>query len=140
MQTSELSGLIRKWAAEFGSIRGEQVVLPDGLCAFLASRISEQGGAAQPDPDTVRVKIGSEFRMVRPIGTMPGALLRYEHADGTIGMGCCPVRDVHPDDRGKLSQVLERLLQDGKVRSAPIQKPQPPDVVRYRKGYEPDER
>jgi hypothetical protein len=113
MDASRLSAQLRHWADEFCSVSEKAIDVPDRLWPFLASRLVELG-IAEDDPDVVSAKIVDTYRKVRITGTHADRL-QYESVDGGVGFGLIQRRDIHPDDHGKLSKILERLLQDGKV-------------------------
>lgn len=115
MDANQLAAQMRAWAAEFSDIAPEPVSVPDRFWTFLASRLAEHG-LSEPDPDVVSINVIDGWRQARITGVQKG-MLCYEPADGSKGWGLIPTKDVHPDDRGKLSAVLERFERDGKVGS-----------------------
>lgn len=115
MQTSELTARLRQWTNEFQSVSGEAFTVPDRYYQFIAARVAELG-VTEPDPDIVRMRtFSSGWRNVRVTGVR-GGMLHCEFADGGIGFNLCPVKDIHDDDRGKLTGILERMRMDGKIR------------------------
>ncbi len=114
MTVSELSALMRSWFNEYKTIVGGiDAEVPDGAWMFLANRLSETS-PAQADPDVVTVRTGSGNRRVRITGTS-GPRLSYEFADGSRGFGVIDKKYVL-EGPGKVTEILERLLKEGKVR------------------------
>lgn len=113
MQTAELSAQMRSWAVEFSGIATEPVQVPERFWPFLAQRLSELGVAAE-DQDVITVRIGANWRKVRITGKR-GVHLRYEFADGSVGGGLVDIRTVHPESRARLTDIIERMLKDGRI-------------------------
>lgn len=113
MQTAQLSSQLRQWALEFGSVSGEAINVPERLWPFLAQRLTE-AGVGTPDPDIVSARFMGVFRKVRITGNR-GAMLAFEQVDGSIGSGLVSVNHVHPDDRGRLTDIIERMVADGRI-------------------------
>lgn len=115
MQAGKLSAQLHEWVVEYSGFSNEQVVVTEGLCQFLASRLAEIG-VAEDDPGVVMAKLGIDgsYRKVRVTGTH-GPRLSCTFADGSQGFQIVPVGDVHADDRNKLSNILERMQQEGKI-------------------------
>ncbi len=101
-----LEAALRNWHAEFVGMGAA----PEKLCGFLALRLSESGLlAVQPDWDVVTADINGKQRNVRIVAHDKGRL-HYESTEiGWHGLGLIPVAAVHPDDRGKLAEILDRL-------------------------------
>lgn len=116
MKSSELESLLPKWAAEFSAIAEKPVEVPHQFWKYISVRMADLGGVEQ-ESDVIRVSVIGEWMRVRITGTGNGGMLHYELADSK-GMGIVFPRDVHADDRGKLSDVLEQLAADGKVKEA----------------------
>lgn len=113
MQTAQLSAQLRAWALEFGSVSGAPIDVPERLWSFLALRLAEQG-VVQPDPDVLSVKFLDGYRKVRITGKR-GARLAYESIDGSVGFGLIDPHQVHPDERGRMTDIIERMVTDGRI-------------------------
>lgn len=113
MQAAELSAQLRAWSHEFAGITGDPVTVPERLWPFLAQRLSEIGVAAD-DPDVISARFMDGYRKVRITGKN-GARLAYEPTDGSKGFGLLDVAAVHPNDRGRLTDILERMVQSGRI-------------------------
>lgn len=113
MQAAQLSAQLRSWAHEFASVSGETITVPERLWPFLAQRLAEQGVVAE-DPDVVSAKFHDGYRKVRITGKQ-GARLCYEPTDGSKGFGLIDHNAVHPSERGRLTQIIERMVADGRI-------------------------
>jgi len=114
MKQSELSGKMQEWSREFFQIKECKPELPDGLWRFLASRICDAIPEMSHDSEVICVRFGSGERMVRVNGTR-GGMLSCSPSDGTPGLFLCKVSDVLPEHRSKLTAILNKLEQEGKI-------------------------
>ena len=116
MKASEIEANLHKWAGEFSTIVEKPVNVPHQLWKYISVRIADLGEISHDD-DVVRADVAGGWRRVRIVGTRVGGMIQYELADGR-GAGVFPMRSVHSDDRGKLSEILEKLVVDGKVKES----------------------
>lgn len=106
-----MSAQLQAWANEFCGIAGEKPPSPK-LWAFIASRLSEMpDSSVQANPDEITIHIDGTPKRVTITGARAGRLL-YKNCDGSVGFGMCKIEDV--PDRSKLTEILERLHQQGK--------------------------
>ena len=107
MDAAILESKLSEWCQEFRTIGGE----PERLPKFLAQRIVDSGlTTVQDDPNVVQVLIGDGYKKMRITGwNRPIMRLQYEALDGRLGFGLCQTSAVHPDDHGKLAEIMDRL-------------------------------
>lgn len=110
MDVSDLSTKLQQWVGEFGAVRGEEVEWPEGLCTFLARRLCESEMiSAQEEWDVVRCRIEGEYRRVR--------IEKFDYRRNLLNLQSCdqagwhlaPIDNLHPDDRGRAADILDRL-------------------------------
>ena len=116
MTASELAARLKAWALEFEALTGNNGIESGSLWVFLATRLSE-ANLIEDDPDIVTATIAAVPRKVRITGTH-GRHLTYAYADGAVGFGIVEMAAIAPNDRGRMTAILERLLADGKIREA----------------------
>lgn len=113
MKHSDMCAQLQAWANEYQRIADVQMSVPPKLWMFIASRLAEMtDSSVESHPNEITMHLAGNPRKVRVTGTRSG-LLCYEFADGAVGMGMCKIEDI--PDRSKLTQILERLHQEGKA-------------------------
>ena len=113
MQTAELSSRLREWSREFASLTEEPFTVPERFWPFVAQRL-EEAGIGEPDPDVLSVQISGVYRKVRVLQKV-GGRLRCAPADGSIGWLLVDPKSIHPADRGRLTDIIQRMIADGRI-------------------------
>ena len=108
MDKQTLIAKLQEWHAEFCSI-AENFSVPVKFWNFVAQRIVEEG-FAEEDWDVVKFRFNDTTKKVRVTGLRNGRISYDLIGTGTgMGMGLASPRMVHPDDRHKLAEILDKL-------------------------------
>lgn len=113
MKTEELAAKLAAWATEFSQVTDAECVLPPKLFPFLANRLGELD-LTTIDEDTVTVNMMGESRRVKITGTH-GQFLCYDETGGMGGCGIVRMDQVASSDRGKITAILNRLSDQGRI-------------------------
>lgn len=116
---SELTAKLKAWVHEYAVLTQDSKVLqlPDVIYQFLSNRLVDFG-YANDDPDVLHVDTHFGVRKLRVTGLGPQGHLLGKYADGGHGEYLFLPQQVRPDDRGKLSDLLERFMREGKIKDA----------------------
>lgn len=107
MDAALLESRLSEWCNEFRTIGGA----PERLPKFLAQRIVDSGlTTVRDDPNVVQVNINGKYEKMRITGWNKAIMrLQYEALDSRMGLGLCQTQAVHPEDHGKLADIMDRL-------------------------------
>lgn len=106
MDKQALIAKLQEWHGEFCSI-ADGFTVPEKFWGFVAQRVVDEG-FAEEDWDVVKFRFADTTKKVRVTG-LKHQRIAYEHVGFGMGWGLISSRDVHPDDRHKLAEILDKL-------------------------------
>lgn len=114
MQLRDLTAKFNGWVSEYARLT--KTTCPEGLGEFLANRAMECDGLLQAG-GTVRIKLPDGRTERVTIEGVRGEFLSCARAAG-VGFYMVKTDAVIPEDRGVLTDILNQMLQDGKLTAA----------------------
>lgn len=106
MDKQALIAKLQEWHAEFCSIAGS-FPAPGKFWGFVAQRFVDEG-FAEEDWDVVKFRCSDSTKKVRVTGFQNGRVL-CEFIGTGMGIALLPPKQVHPNDRHKLAEILDKL-------------------------------
>ena len=106
MDKQALIASLREWHDEFCSIT-DRFAVPEKFWAFVAQRIVDQG-FAEEDWDVVKFRFSDTTKKMRVTGVRNSRIF-CEHTGTRMGIALLSPKEVHPDDRHKLAEILDKL-------------------------------
>ena len=106
MDKQTLIAKLQEWYDEFCSI-AESFTAPEKFWNFVAQRIVDEG-FAEEDWDVVKFRLNDTTKKVRVAGLRNGRVF-CEYIGTGMGIALLPPKQVHPDDRHKLAEILDKL-------------------------------
>lgn len=106
MDKQTLIAKLQEWHSEFCSIT-DGFSVPEKFWGFVAQRIVDEG-FAEEDWDVVKFRLNDSTKKMRVTGLRHGRIF-CEHIGAGMGISLLPPKQVHPDDRHKLAEILDKL-------------------------------